>query len=1364
MFNSPDPGSERALRSARNPRRRQRSDRDSIGDSIRPRRKRSKLSAETFAPRPSSEVDEGLVTNGDIHTVARRRKGSLTMSVNTELPVRGTKPGSIKRAMKGDGATMLMQNKIYSVKLLPSTPKELRKEGVEYRGSLGAEHLALAVTRTHAFVWDYTAHTQVNNERVFDAPFPAKDSDPLPFGALVTSGVSTDVGLVLVSAASGKIVFFESTERAAALGLFQERNTGVEGSLGSMFSGETVTALTPADHAGLILTLSSGRIAQVTLRDAQGKARVFAQFLRPNEPSSGGLLGSIRGLIGPGPWKRDVAAVHTRSLGTRGQMQVMSLTEKGEMQFWDVDWSGRYDFKATIDFRTLLVQELKSLESAETQGRVDGLAALDFVVIDRPATARGDEVATIGAEQPLEMWILVRTGALGDYSYALAQLSLVKDDSNIRRILPLDSYCGQTGKSANARPKVLLPRPGHTALVAFDDAMILVSTTESEPDPDAQLHAVSFIETGTFEDAVYLRSGKSLAIIDSVQEESKGGHSSAVAFVKSAGLVRFSVVDPAGDVERTRMPAKSRLEQAVFYGALQDNILDFSRKGDNPYSIEDIEEAALAISDETLRSASSFLSTSPTSIEAQLTYKAQALHALASSVRQNYPALSRSVMWQLLWNAERVAAAQQMWSSFEEYSAAGTGGRRRASIFDELCIVAQQGLKLDLADDGDDVVGGFFVKALSHVDWLLAKVRQIVEAMKEPSNDAPAPERILRIVMEADDVWVKTLETVFAFRADNAAAYGITSEFMSEGVLIDAAQYVDLPEFWTSSWPMLKSVIAITQGSREIAKEHFEHDADPPPEIAGYVKQIIDANPRLVQIICLLYQERIHWLRSRPDAKEHDQAHKLEGHFNAQRYDELRALQGAGQTDAALKMAEKYKDMHTLTDLIVAETQYALDVANGTQDPGEKNAALEHLGGTLKRIGKYFEKFGDAWANAFFDEAFSGSRAGRQLDEAQSHWKQALTKYLRADPTRAKICWINDVTAEKDFGHAADMLTTAGTQQETKLWAKKVELSMSKLALMAAQEELADATSPELNADLQKPERELEVVEVQERLYQHVLPEVIHCIDREAELQVAMHKYAKRNPDLSSLKQLLSIGLDKLLDHDALPMEELIDVLTLMDIVVPPEGEDDESNLQGQEFFLALRVLNAAAPGMPQDRFEMLLQLIWKRCYAYDDWVSINKMSASKKHTAEDLARALRNTAVWRTLYTLHSTTLLSQPECNVRVLTPNECLGAGCMPNHLVHRFQDAELLDPILHDNKIQDELLQSYVTDRRLEEWASNCDDDARKRVDEEAEETAEGLTQEREFESEGVGNGVNGDRVNGHVNGFAAEAGGEDFDMA
>ncbi|KAK1077966.1 hypothetical protein LTR48_008619, partial [Friedmanniomyces endolithicus] len=197
-------------RTLRNPRRRQRSDGDSLKTA--PRRKRSKLNENTFATRETTEETEELhppphdaAMNGHTRASTTSRKvpprASRHESIEpTELPMRGgRKPGTATlkhRPLKSDGATVLAQNAVYSVKLLPSTPQELRKEGVEYRGRVlssstttggsgHGQHLALAVTREKAWVWDYNAPSSASHAaRVFDMPFPVRQSEELPFGAL----------------------------------------------------------------------------------------------------------------------------------------------------------------------------------------------------------------------------------------------------------------------------------------------------------------------------------------------------------------------------------------------------------------------------------------------------------------------------------------------------------------------------------------------------------------------------------------------------------------------------------------------------------------------------------------------------------------------------------------------------------------------------------------------------------------------------------------------------------------------------------------------------------------------------------------------------------------------------------------------------------------------------------------------------------------------------------------------------------------------------------------------------------------------------------------------------------------------------
>jgi len=1353
--------------SVRNPRRRQR---PSDGDSLRtaPRRKRSKLSAGTFAPRDTVDSEEhvedgsgNVVVNGYHPSDGRKASGLSSMWITdnstpvVDMPVRSAKKGSVKRAMKGDGATVLTANNLYSVKLLPSTPRELKETNVQYRGSLHSathHHLALALTRQHAWIWDYSAHTTVSNARVFDMPFPGGEDEALPFGALVAAsggaGAQSDVGLLLVSATSGRIIYYESVERAASLGLFQERKTSVEGLITGFSSSETVTELTSAEHAGFVLTLSSGRIIHLTLRDTQGKARILTQVLRSDNVTSGGVFGSIRGLLS-GAWKKGVVALRTRSLDQRGQMQAIALTERFEIQIWDIDWTGRQVHRNSVDVREMLAGEMRKLESPETQGRAETLMAMDFVIADRPGYTRGEEVATLGTEQPISMVMLVRVGSTDQQYFSLVEVNLSGDSAVLDRILKLDSYQGQ-GMSMQ-RPRILLPKPGHTAMVAFDDGVVLVSMTmpEVNDDPNAQLHGESYLEPRTFEDVVYVRSDRNLRIMGACTEETRSGHAASVAFIKGAGLVRLSVTDPAGDRERERLPAKDKLEEAVWYGSMPGNILDFSRKAGDFYSVEEIERASLIISDNILESESEFLSSSPPSIREHLDTRANALRTLVTNVRRNFPAISRQAMWQLLWDAEKIAAAQAMWNTFEKHkeAAKSRGEKGGATVLDVICN--QHGLDSGLGSieesDKDDATRRFFVRGLAKIENVLCRIRNLLQEFQTKQHETP--ERKMKLVAEADELWIAALEGTFTFREENAAAYGIATEFMTDGVLNEQTEYAQLSEFWTSSTELLKASSKVATLSRDLAKNFFEQ-ADPTPEIEDRIKEITLFNPRLIQLCCQIYRERIGWLASRPLPKDREFAVSLEENYKIERHEQFRDLAAIGQAGAGMALAEKYKDMDTLTELVVMETQYYMEALDERALPEPQRIHIaETLNEMTARTSRYFEKFGDDWANAFFDQAFGGERAGVMLSEAQTYWKEALTAYLRADLSRGRLCWINDVDTAQDFGHAGHVLAATAKHREAKLWAKKVELSMSKLALLADQEGSRDDKVVNI---VEEQERELKVVEVQEKLFLCLRREVFSALDHQAEVELAMAKFGTRIPrEYSAFRQLLEITIDRMLNNQALSVEELIDVLTLMDSrVYNDESDEPEGNLEGMEFALALKALDAVAATMPSDRFETLLRLIWKRCYVYDDWFAITSHRSKKGKTESDMKAELHATAPWRTFYALHDDGILTRPDTAIRILAPSECLGAACREEDLAYRFPSESLLDPIVHDHRIQDEMLQSYVTDRRLDEWVADCEADAKRAADAKVEQEADVSAMERELQREGEDADGDG-KANGHL---------------
>ncbi|KAL1584551.1 hypothetical protein WHR41_07019 [Cladosporium halotolerans] len=1359
---APEPASsdtQRTLRGAsvRNPRRRQRNDSD--GARTAPRRKRSKISQDAFVSRGDSEdatPGETIAINGHAHggpvKSARKLSGAFrdaTPLVDTDLVVRGGKKNTVKRATRGDGAQLLTQNINYSVKSLPSTPRALKRAGVEFRGSLSTHTgQALAVTRETAYVWEYGSHAPVTNPRIFDLPFPAKESEPVPFGALVTSGMTTDIGLLLISATTGQVVFHESIERAASMGLFQERRPGVEGTLGHIFSGENVSNITSADSAGFIITFSSGRIAQLTLRDIQGKPRIDAQFLRESTQEKSSWSATFKGLLGAGAWKLDVAAVHTRSLGPRGQMQVIAATENGVCKIWNLDWSGRAEHRGNIDFREEFFRELKATQSPETHGYTEPIALMDFAIVESAQASQDQEVWTVGTDKPIDLLVLVRTGPVDLQQYFLVETSLVGSRPEVRQVIAITTRQGSS--TTSSVPKLLLPKPEHTAYVVFDDAIILAATAQSASDPEAQLHDASYIQPETFEDVVYLRKNKDLAFLGAVAEDAKSGQAACVAFVQGAGLVKFSAHDAGQSMERSQISVKSKIEQAVFYGMLQDNILDLARHDPKPDSMEEIETAALAISGEILRSETPFIPTLPTSIEANLSRRAQALNALATHLRQTYPPLSRVTMWRLLWDAEKIAAAQHLWQDFEKHLAMATSkGKKKTTLLHEISQFVQDLAPLDLPDEAgpDDRVRAMFVSRISYIEKFMVWSHLIVASVK--AERQTTQEDLLRLLSEADDVWLGILETVYQFRTDNAQLYNIHPIKFAEGVLINAKDYEDVDEFWTSSDSMLKEILKMTALARVSAEEVYETAET--ETSAAFAKRIATENPRFVDLICLVYQERINWTRSRGGQRFEEKADQLTVAYEQERHDQIRSLSGIGQTNAAMVLAEKYRDMNTLTEIIVAESQYLLETSH-TALAEEKTFIETELEEMNARVGRYFNRFGDEWADAFFNQGFSSSQAGHMLQQSQAFWGEFLDRYLRADPARAKICWINDILRSDDYQHAGHALTEAATQQEDRLWSKKVELSLAKLSMLAAEEDQGQNGNAEASRSGKMLESELKVVDIQEKLYRHILPEVLHALDQRAEIELALERFGQRSKSLAMLHRLLEASLAKLLPHQTLELEELIDILTLMDEV---QTSNPDTTINGEEYFWALSALNAAAPALSTARFEMLLQLIWKRAFLTSDWTAINK--SSSKRSGADVEDLLVETAAYRTLYLGTKSGLFdtSKDGNHIRALSPSECLGAACNAAELVHRF-GSDLAEPIAHDNRVQDEKLDQFVSRCRINAWVEDCQRLVNTALEAEAAEESKLQARDKELEDGSVIELENGDgphrMANGHSHGL------------
>ncbi|KAG9705829.1 hypothetical protein KCU59_g22557, partial [Aureobasidium melanogenum] len=299
-----------------------------------------------------------------------------------------------------------------------------------------------------------------------------------------------------------------------------------------------------------------------------------------------------------------------RPLPARREIQAIAATETGQIYTWHLAWSGQPTFRGAFDFRQFLQNEL-AISLGENI-----ISLLDMAIT--PASSAPDA--------PLQLVLFVQAGSVSSPSYAMAQVTMeTQDGARLDGIIRINTVSPDS--PATSRPRLLLPKPGHTAFIVFEHEVVVASITKSS----------------SFQDVIRLRSDKHVTIEGACEEDliDTRGTSSCAIFIKGHGLARIS----ATQTNASHSSIKTKIEQAIFYGTMSDNVLDFSRRPYDRYDIEETEEAALSISAEIVRSTSHFIPPLTSSMEAHLQNRIKAIRALILHLRSDYPPVSRPTSW-----------------------------------------------------------------------------------------------------------------------------------------------------------------------------------------------------------------------------------------------------------------------------------------------------------------------------------------------------------------------------------------------------------------------------------------------------------------------------------------------------------------------------------------------------------------------------------------------------------------------------------------------------------------------------------------------------------------------------------------------
>jgi nuclear pore complex protein Nup133 len=876
--------------------------------------------------------------------------------------------------------------------------------------------------------------------------------------------------------------------------------------------------------------------------------------------------------------------------------------------------------KKKFDVKNLIATAI-SQDSVNISGELD-LKIMDFAFSVPPSN---EDSGPRDSEESWRIFLVVSSPQLLESkTMFVVQLLLMGGETRIMSTHAVDIRSIPATQD-EPKPKILVSKSEDTAFILIGHSLIVLSLSTMEETPSSQLLLDSQKIPMPFQDIIHLRSGCEYEVLGYGSEDrSEDKNATFLMMIRGFGVIRVNVIPQCprdNDMEEGQVTAKHKLEQAIFFGTMAKNPLNLIGDGGLDFPASEIEQASLEICRELLRSESRFIPSTAISVEQNLRLRAKALNDLASLLAQRSNPLRRPARWELLWGAEKLAAQRAMWKLEES---------QRASNEDLLLsqVIESMNDKFKTRSESSqgevDPVRQWFLKDTYQMEHIIPWIKSALKHRR--GNSSKQARKLSEQILEASEIFLAIMETAFRYRDEHAALYGLSDDFVENGVLADG--YEGLPEFWTSremGYTEAGHLLDLELDSCRAWSQQKTATADAPE--AHVLKKIADNSARHLGVLGQMHRERTRWLDAQSDPKLVDASVSIEQAHVKERKWQLFKLAGIGHLQDALSLAERFRDMGALVELIIelqdeVKTQPAHDAVGAGG-----NAVIDHEADVVHRISQYFDKFGEPWADAYFARQISMGHPGALL--SMRKYQASVTRFLRKTPSYSKLSWINDVAGEDDYESAASCLEKLALGSEKKLWNHRVEISLAKLGKLASFEKSLRPSSSALHEDIKCLDDYSEIDEIQDTLYSYVKPVLEGAIDRKAETELALDYFGGQIvDDRPSLHEILGDALSTLVNRNVIDADDLIDLLTLMGPLQP--SDDWDSEFRGREFFQALRVLDHSRYAQQDPSYvSALRKLIWRRCLIKDNWAARGKV-AEESNGDSDIAA--RDTALAHTL------------------------------------------------------------------------------------------------------------------------------------
>ncbi|OJJ49499.1 hypothetical protein ASPZODRAFT_58185 [Penicilliopsis zonata CBS 506.65] len=1289
--------------SLRNPRRRQRTSSDESVKQHQAKRQRSNLHDKS---RDDDTADDNVISNEEqgisagLELMANGEfdnDHAINSGIHKQLVLRGAKIND-STGSEADGIIILSRTEHYVVSQLPTLPDQLRG-GQDYLSRCvftPTSEYALVLTQTHAIIWPYSTSSSASaHYEAFTIPIPESCIDPIgqaPLGVLLSSGGSGLPGMMIITPSTGKIVYWETISSVSLSGLSKQRQTGIQGNISGMLSDESAIKVICAEPSGIIVTFSSGRVAHITVRNAQGQPSLMTAFLQtPAGTGNSGLFGSIKHVLGGSGWRKDTVATKTGISHQRGQRDVITATKDGWFEIWDTHWNNGNSLKKKVSIK----QDVCRFLGAESVGVAGGedFRVLDFACVSRKK--RDIQASSPDAEEPWSFYILIYLSQSSNCTgLTVVHVSMTGDRPSVISSYAVDIRGLSMTESNVSDAKIFVPRPDDTAFIVLGQSVVLLSLVPGQLSRDLQQPNHSRRWPLPFQDKIHFR-GHQYKLLGAGSRVMVNERSipTCLVMVQGFGVVRIDAVpriNAETKIESVHITAKSKLEQAIFYGARTTNPLDLASKEGLDFSVEELEQAAMEICSELLHSRSSFLSTTGLSIEQNLRLRVKALEDLASLLTRHAMNLSRQCRWELLWGAEKLAAQRAMWKVNEQALVNRDG---KPTFLSGIIHSMTEKIQVETTNKNSDNLRRWFLHDTEDIHDVIPWTFSTLMAQKGKTWKSGA--RTTENIFEASELLLSLLETAFRYRDEHVDLFGLHGEALENGVLLNG--YVGLPEFWTSQSTGYIETGNLLNLELDVSRAWTQQTPSKVDENEAQLMRKIGQNTaRHIRVLGQIHSERSRWLSAQDDPKYSDEGMAAEEAHVKQRRWHLFKLAGIGHLDDAIRLAEESRDMTGLVELVIElqdQTQHHhLEKGSTRKRQSPWKESSDEFG---RKISLYFSKFGEPWADAFFTRQISMKQSGSLF--SMNSFQPFITNFLRKRPDLSRIVWINDVVGENDYESATRNLEKLAIGQESDIWSHRVELSLAKLNGLAALEQEKGVQHSTLRECINRVDKLSGVGTIHKMVHDYISSSLQGAIDDKAEVDLAIEHFGNKDLlDRPSLREILNDLLTAIVSRQVIGPDQLVHLLTLLG---PPRPSGADGDISEQAFYLALRVIQLNSYYAEQEDasyFLALQRLVWRRCMIRDNWEGI-----SRQLDAPTIGGvSILNTSFFHTLQLCHKSETGKDMKLT-SALSP--------LPPSAILEFSDSDFIASryqterqarIIKDLDTERQILQKYVKEADLE----------------------------------------------------------------